>query len=276
MSNLRRLNLQLKEGTEGLPPATVTALNGIFKQIEKWAEESNGLRSTVLIARQKERTPSPGKPKKKDLSIDLQGGRIGGGDDPLDLTDHVTLGYLNKRLECSKLLNILANCQEFEDVAGSATPGQDGADGTDGSVTCNQITLSDKRFTATGMTNVFSTQKAQEFAYAFGLDGADPMLKVYRIQYNGDFIFVGSLVLSQELRRTCMQGQFIYGANDGAGSDTLVIIDVTRPNTPAEVGTLNVTDAINGLHVQGKYCYLATEADIKIVNVADSTAPVLV
>ncbi len=277
MSNLRRLNLTIKpDQAAGLPDEFISALNARLRNIEEWAEERSGLRGTVEFSAQKSRTPSPGKPKQKDLAISLKNGRIGNMDDPENALDGVNLQYLKKQLECTNLIKILSNCQEFEDVAGSSAPGADGSDGADGSVSCGQVSLSDRRFVSTGMTNVFTVEALNEFVYAFGVDGADPTLKIYRIEYDRDLVFVSSFVLTQELRRTTMQGQFIYGANDGAGSSEVFIIDIGKPDAPFESGSLDVTDAINGLHVQGKYCYLATEADIKIVNVADSTNPVLV
>jgi hypothetical protein len=276
MSNLRRLNLQLKaDQSEGLPPETVSALNKRFRDIEEWMEQMSGLRGTVEIAAQKSRTPSPGKPKQKDLAMSMKNGRIGNVDDPENALDVVNLQYLNKRLECTNLIKILANCQEFEDVAGSSAPGADGSDGADGSGNCGQVTLSDRRFVSTGMTNVFSVEALNEFVYAFGVDGADPTLKIYRIEYDRDLVFVSSFVLTQELRRTTMQGQFIYGANDGAGSSEFFIVDIGKPDAPFEAGSLDVTDAINGLHVQGNKLCLATEGGDVLVNVTDPNNPVL-
>lgn len=68
-----------------------------------------------------------------------------------------------------------------------------------------------------------------------------------------------------------VQGKYAY-VTDLSGSK-LSVVDVSTPSTPAEVGSVTLTGQLRGIHVQGRYAYVAAASPGDLLYVVDISNP---
>jgi hypothetical protein len=246
-------------------PGLGNKLHRILSLLGTGISAQAGHKGVVGIRAQKG-TDSRGRPKP---SMDLQGGRISDMGDALDNQDAVTLKQIRRLIDPENLKQLLSKVDPSE-------IGTQGPPGAAGGNACTAYELRDRRKATTGLSDAHSVHVLNEFVYVFGVNGADPTLELYRINAARDLAFVDSIVLTQELRRTCLHGDHIYGAVDGASSTVMFVISVDKPDAMAEVGSLDVSEVINDIHVQGLYAWLGTAAGVIAVNISNPNEPVMV
>jgi len=277
MNNKRKLQAFSTEPMRLSEMATmaemVEAFNGLLRQqhefnkrIVEQADAQAGIRGTVVAARQTKRdTRNLNMP-----SISLDGGRGADCDDPVDDMDIVNLRTLKRLLKCSNLVKILDGCLEFDEMiaafAGGDDDDDDGGDGG-GGVGCAPATFEHRLEIDTGLTSVEQVRVLNEYVFVAGVESSDPTVQSYRIREDG-FSLLDSLVLSQEIRRFVLHGQIIYGCRDGADSQNLLSISVRDPWNLAELGSLDVGFAAQGLYAQGGYLYVVGD-EIAVVNITN-------
>lgn len=214
-------------------------------------------------------------PKKKDArgnvepGLRMDGGRISDLGDPVEGQDAVPLKLIRRLIDPANLTELLSQV----DPSVIGTPGEPGETGIAG---CTPWALRDRRKVTTGLSDVHSVQVLNEFVYVLGVSGATPTIEVYRINSARNLAFVDSATLSQELRRTCLHGDHIYGAVDGAGSTSMYVISIHKPDAMAEVGSVDVTEVINDIHVQGRIAWLGTVTGVIAVDVSNPAIPVVI
>lgn len=198
-----------------------------------------------------------------DPALTLQQDRIAGVDDPIDDLDAVNLRTLRR---------LLGQLTEDEDAI-PVNPLKE---------VCRPIAMSNGKSVDTGLTVGYAVEVLNEFVYCLGLDGTDGVLEIYTLHGDNEMTLTSRLVLTEEPSQMVLQGHYIYACkvvlftSPDFHSNNLTIIDVKMPDAPVEVVRFNVGAATNGLHVQGRYAYVACNASIKIVDVSVPTAPIVV
>ena len=67
------------------------------------------------------------------------------------------------------------------------------------------------------------------------------------------------------------QGSYVYLGN----GPSLIVLDVSDPAQPVQIGQIVLPDIVNGVVVTGSYAYVVTEgAGLRIINVSDPAVPV--
>ena len=113
-----------------------------------------------------------------------------------------------------------------------------------------------------------------QYAYVGGYpgSGANPELNIVDVSSPGAPVVVSSVALpGGQCRDVVVQGDYAYLA---AYSDGLIIVDVSDPTTPVQVGSIDVGSG-HGVAVQGDHVYLAAGGNgLKVFDVSTPSAPV--
>jgi hypothetical protein len=262
-----------------------------FEGLNKGHQANAGAMGPVEIAPQTGKDPS-GNP---DAALQLvSGGRASGGAAIHD-NEFVTLGQLRAATTCQNLVNILNNCSGYltaDDLPGGggtqppgATGGNNttksggGKDGKDGSGACSQTQgtfTAPINLNATPFTAIYAVQVGEEYTYAAGVSaGPVPLFAVYRYGLEAEFDLLGSCNQTDPLTQMVLQGHYCWGVAVG-GTANLTCINVRQPANPTQVVVLPLAAVCNGLHVQGKYAYVATAAGIVVVDISVPPSPQVV
>lgn len=73
-------------------------------------------------------------------------------------------------------------------------------------------------------------------------------------------------------------GNYVYlGTEDSENGREFHVVDVSNPSAPQSVGSLEISDDVNAIHVQNNYAYLATaySSELLILDVSNPTSPTL-
>lgn len=104
------------------------------------------------------------------------------------------------------------------------------------------------------------------------------VFQVYRVRsdelHSNEMVLVGEVATTDALQRIFLQGHFVFGIN--RSTSNLTIIDVKRPDAPAEVAVFNVGAVCKGLYAQGRFVFVAAVGGVKIVDISVPSAPVVV
>lgn len=262
-----------------------------FNSLNKLHQANAGAMGPVEIAPQTGKDPSGN----SDAALQLvNGGRASGGPAIHD-NEFVTLAQLKAATTCQNLVNILANCAGYltaDDLPGGggttppgATGGNNttkkggGGDGKDTSGACSQTTgtlTAPINLNAAPFTAIYAVQVGEEYTYAAGVSaGPVPLFAVYRYGLEAEFDLLGSCVPTDPLTQMVLQGHYCWGVAVG-GTANLTCINVRQPANPTQVVVLPLAAVCNGLHVQGKYAYVATVAGIVVVDISVPPSPQVV
>ncbi len=141
--------------------------------------------------------------------------------------------------------------------------------------------------TAPNAYNVMSGTGASSLAvvgpYVYvGLQNSDPELVVLRggtgQWSNPQLASLLDLPSNADGVSVAVSGSYAYHGTESSSGAEFSVINVTNPNVPLRVGSIEIGATINDIAIVGPYAYLATSdnsREIVIVNVASSTAPVL-
>ncbi|MBF8280253.1 MAG: hypothetical protein HW383_26 [Candidatus Magasanikbacteria bacterium] len=92
---------------------------------------------------------------------------------------------------------------------------------------------------------------------------------------NVQVVFVGDCAVGNDVY---VSGNYLYVAINTAGGG-LLIFDVTDPQLPSSIATVNVGGKAKGVHVSGNYAYVAVDnasAGLAVVDVTNPATPSLV
>lgn len=118
-----------------------------------------------------------------------------------------------------------------------------------------------------------------DYKTAWGRDTCDPRLTfdAEKTQIYDSGIDLGSNNISTDLE---VRNSIAYLSADGtnAASSDLYIVDMTNPNLPSIVSTLNTGPGISALEIAGPYIYVAnlsTTNQLQVIDITDRTSPIL-
>lgn len=82
---------------------------------------------------------------------------------------------------------------------------------------------------------------------------------------------------SNDARTIIVEGQYAYIASNASGTQPeFFIVDITNPQLPYQVGSLEISATVYDLHVQDNYAYLATShntQELVIIDISNKQSP---
>lgn len=151
-----------------------------------------------------------------------------------------------------------------------------GGGGTGTSAGCSDVQLSNGVKQTSRFTRLYNMITVNEYVYAMGFTtGAE--FEVFRIGGDSNLNLVGSLGLSagDQCQHMRFANHYIFacGSPVSPATQSLLIIDVIKPDNPQVVTRFNTARNLYNLHVQGHFCYVASDDGVLVVNCASPGSP---
>ncbi len=152
------------------------------------------------------------------------------------------------------------------------------ADGSSGIYLLSLADASEVNITAIVNTPGIAERVSFSGGYLYVADGTVGGMQVLSFSPPDSPVKIGNISTSGNARGLAINGTFAYVADGDSG---LQILDISSPNSPTTRGKLSLGIPANDIEVVGNYAFLgcgeiSLSGYLKVVNVADPDAPVLV